>query len=243
MKKLVVVLISGLLLLSGCAIIKAETASVTLQKLMEVTVTYSDGSTSRQEYLYESTASWPADGCVFYKNDTEQGREEYEYDKHGNTIRIRQNDGTELTFELSYEDDNLVCKVAFVDGVEDYTETYLYSEQGQVVEQSEYRNGVLQCCTKTEYTETGKRLKECVYDGSGNLLCYRDFAYDKRGFTGTVHEYNAAGVLQGYLVDSYDISGFVIIEEHYNADDILLSTTHWKYIPHKRSVTVFSREF
>ena len=241
MKKICLLLTVILLVISGCGI-NVESKSTTVPKLMEMTVEYADGSIVKREYVYEPTASWPANACILYENNVVVGQEDYTYDERFNTIQIIQNwdGGSTQTFELTYGNNDLISsKTMFENGIEEYTITYTYDDHDNIIEMYEYHDGILHQYTQIEYDKNGRRYRQTLYSGTGEIVCYREYSYDEKKWTETVHEYNADGILQKYLINHYDTAGMVMIEEAFNPDDTLISYSYWKYIPHTMAVTVF----
>ncbi len=216
MKKLLVLLLSAALLLSGCAF---RAVAQDVEKVLETapemepvetvtvclhshTLIYPDGTEEEKVYKFDNR-SFPL-SCEYYVNDRKTGTDTYTVDEHGNILTSTPDyeGGETRSYAYTYDEQgNVLTKEAFLEGTPDYTEAYTYSESGAMT-------------AKTVTTADGLRT-ETLYDDQNRET--ERLEYDRENLVQrTVTEYAEHGKRQ--LVTVSDGSGNVTIREEYTYD-------------------------
>lgn len=247
-RKFIALVILFALLLSGCSLIydqelKDEISEIidnsdvqlvteSYHHLQEVNIAYENGDTRQMVYSYpEASNQFLKDyiGCIIIENGQEVQREEYTRDGKDNIIAVNSGASTKA-FELTYDENNrIIKKVVFVDGVEEGYEHYLYNAQGLITEIKEFDIQELVCRTVIEYDDNGRRTKVTRYDGTGNIIDYVLCEFDQKTYKEKVSQFDSNEALLRYTLNSYDLHGLIVVEEAYDANGNLISTTTRRY--------------
>jgi len=232
-----------------------------------VTVSYPDGTSACTEYLYKDAVG--ADrlvykhctGLIYYENDQEISREDWEPDAQGNPVTTTAHpDGTPTAFTYRYDEENrMTQKTCSVNGQPDYIVEYTYDKNGlllseeflgsftqlteytydandRVTEKRITTDGVLTDRTETAYDAGGAIRAVFHYDGKGDLICREEYSTD--GSYETVYVYDSSDKLLYRWEHTYSAFGLLARKIVYGPEDSLISTTLYTYTSVKNSYLV-----
>lgn len=189
MKKLVVLILASVMLLTGCGLrVAIDAASSVLETAPElervetstflihrITVEYADGREEKQVFDFDDR-NYPA-SCEYYVNGELTGTDTYTVDEYGNI---------------------LTATPDYADG-EQRTYVYTYDENGNILAEESYLDGSLDYTAECTYNESGILIQKVFLNADGP---YAQYHYDAQGRE-TEHLYYDADVLQSRTVTEY----------------------------------------
>ena len=213
MKRFIALLLSLLLLLSGCGQ-EADAPKPEFQLLTYTSESLKDGvvtAVTHIENTYDETGRcirW-----VQYDDGVQTEYADYEYGEAGDLIRyvVHTADGASVT-TFAYTLDtrgNLLRMESYLDGRLNFTEENTYDARGRLrtcTETTHWENGTLDALTRT-YTynwlgELTQRKDSHTPSGSCQLFTYKDGNVDQATY------FNAEGAVTDYFTHYYDDTGF-----------------------------------
>jgi len=232
MKKLTVLLLSTLLLLSGCARAEEPENPYRLKSFTsESTIAGISQSSIRCDYFYDESGrirQWDS----YWKGELH--RSEYpEYDAYGNIIRntITNSDGTQTVEEhmLTLDDQKRILRdeVYVGDSYQEISE-YAYDKDGNQTIQTlvQYpktnEDPSITCRIGKTYDENGNLLRENVR-WNEDLPTHTDYSY-KSGRLDKVSNYDEHDRLTDYIQYTYDATGLIVTMNSYSAEGYLEET-------------------
>ncbi len=155
--------------------------------------------------------------------------EKYQYDSHGNKTeysRYSGNTESQAAYQKisKYNEKNLVYQESGYDGVEHFTNTYKYDNQGEVQEIRYMKNTVL--AEKRIFSRDGTSTMVSIYNGAGVLLSKLVLRYDERK---NLIEESVYGINQSELEKktyNYDDNKKLTEEAKYKLDKVTLKTCY-----------------
>lgn len=244
-------------LLAGCGAEKSAEPEEVKYYITERITTFSDGSSIRDTYEYDS--KWNMVLGITYHDGEETSRIQYENTKYSTKMTILQ-DGEEFTmeFRITYDDQgNQIRTERYVDGELSIVTECTFDEQGNRLIQTDTqvrRNDTSKL--EMEYDENGNLLKMTLdgahntvytYDEKGRILkkeefpaeglgSYCEYSYSSDGLTKTCLIYQSNGFSAGKTIETYDTFGNMLKSESYLGGK-LSSTTVNTYVGTDRTIS------
>ncbi len=189
MKKLTALVLAlvMLLALSGC--VQEEDVKTEVHYLCtEVVHEMAPGHVLKTVYHFDK--AWSALGYTSYLNDEVDEEVTYEYDEHGKTMRMTVVSGdttSVVEYQNTYDENgNLIHQESFTDGVAGSVIEFTYDEEGNRISQ----------ITTAEHPTMGLWISTFTFDADGNMLSMSNTA------EGTA-EYPGHGTFVTYKYDEY----------------------------------------
>lgn len=233
----------------------------------KITTTLPDGTSSGTKRIYKDAVDKDrlvikqCIGIIYYENDVETHREDWQLDDKGNPLTITSSQGPLTTYSYVYDEhDRITEKTCSIDGTMDHTIAYTYDEngsiltedyqgsytqrtenhyddQGRITETIISQNGEPVSRTVTEYAENGRKSRVTDYSASGEIIGWQEYTHD--GSYETVHIYDGNGnpLLRWEHTYSYDDA--LARKIVYGSDDALISTTLYTYIGVRNEYLVY----
>lgn len=249
MRKLCILILVIMLMLSGCfmAAVSENSTTViegndntytvttnTIYVLYRQTITYPDGT----EYFteYDTPPHLPDENFISNGTKSVNGEDAgsctLEYDPKGNIIG--ENDGTnDIKYELIYDEKNqIIQKNTITNGMETSAEQYTYTD-GKITETHISKNGAEVKRIMTEYDTNGNRSISTEYGPDGSVILTTH--YEREESKEIARDYGPSNELLGYRISVYSYQNKLAKEECFSAEDELLKTSVWWYLGHSNS--------
>lgn len=118
---------------------------------------------------------------------------EYVYDEKGRLLQSNHQNDEDFYMKYEYkydENNNLILEITYnEDNTVDSKNTYAYNENNELTEEKWlYADGAVFVTIKSEYADSGKKMKESRYRGKANLFLSID--YNEKGNQSVIYEYD-----------------------------------------------------
>lgn len=233
----------------------------------KTTTTFADGTSTGTKRLYKDAVDKDrlvikhCVGIIYYENEAETHREDWELDENGNPLTITSSQGSLTTYTYVYDDQGRVTeKTCTLDGQQDHTITYTYDESGNILTEN-FRGGYTKTTeytyddqdrvtevlvvindqpdsrTVTEYADNGRKSSVTYYDGEDAITGWEEYTHD--GSYETVWVYDGDGNRLYRWEHTYSSEDLLARKIVYSSDDTLISTTLYTYIGIRNAYLVY----